>query len=268
VTLVSKSERLASSPEVFARELLSRLGLRSAGDLTALTDRLSLSVKEVDSDGFEGLLVCRADRRKGIIALQRGIYEEGRRRFAICHEIGHFILPGHGIDGCICKSEDIESWRKGAPEHEIEANAFASELLLPYKELAPRIKKQKATITSAKEVAKDFGSSLTAACLKCVEVAEERCAFVYSVDGSVKWFRRNENFRYYIRGGKLSDDSFAKQLFIESPTRLQDGAVPAEAWLENESLSPDARIWEDTILLPHYNSTITILTIHRGVSIA
>ncbi len=265
MNLAGKKERLANSPEVFARELLSRLGMRSAGDLTALTNRLGVSVKEVDSDGFEGVLVCRADRRKGIIAIQRGIYEEGRKRFTICHEIGHFILPGHGVDGCVCKSEDIESWRNGAPEYEIEANAFASELLLPYQELAPTIKKQKATIAVAKDIAKEFGSSLTAACLKCVDVTEEQCAFVYSVDESIKWFHRNEKFWLYIRGGKLRQESLASHLFKQSPTRQQDGAVAAEAWLEDERLSSDATIWEDSIFLPHYNSTITMLTIHKPI---
>jgi len=231
-----------------------------------LTSRLGLSVKEVDSEGFEGVLVCRPDRRKGIIAIQHGIYEEGRKRFAVCHEIGHFVLPGHGIDGSICRSADIESWRKGAPEHEVEANTFASELLLPYKELAPKVKKKKATIDVAKDIAKEFGSSLTAACLKCVEVTEEKCAIVYSVDESIKWFRRNEAFWYRIRSGKLSQEAFATHLFRQAETRQQDGAVPADAWLEDEGLSSDARIWEDSILLPHYNTAITILTIHKSLS--
>jgi len=262
VSLAGKKERLASSPEVFARELLARLKLRSAGELTALLDRLGLAVKEIDSDGFEGVVVCRADRRKGIIGIQRGIPEEGRKRFIICHEIGHFILPGHGVDGCVCKSEDIESWRKGAPEYEIEANAFASELLLPYKELAPLIQRKKATIALAKEIAKSFGSSLTASCLKSVEVTDEQCAFIYSVDQSVKWFRRNETFWHYIRGGKLASESLAAQLF-NGATREQDGAVPAEAWLDSERLPPNATIWEDSIFLPHYNSAITILTVHK-----
>jgi len=262
VSLAGKKERLASSPEAFARELLARLELRSAADLTALLDRLGLSLKEVDSNGFEGVLVCRADRRKGIIAIQRAIPEEGRKRFTICHEIGHFILPGHGTDGCVCKSEDIESWRNGVPEYEIEANAFASELLLPYKELASLIRKEKATIALAKDVAKRFGSSLTAACLKCVEVTDEECAFVYSVDQSIKWFRRNENFWHYIRRGRLASESLAANLFMGA-TRERDGAVPAEAWLEDEQLPSDATIWEDSIFLPYYDSAITILTIHK-----
>ena len=152
------------------------------------------------------------------------------------------------------------------PEHEIEANEFASELLLPYKELARQIKSKKATIDLAKDVAKQFASSLTAACFKCVEITEEKCALVYSVDESIKWFQRNESFWFYIRGGKLSPESLAGQLFKRAPTRQQDGAVPADAWLEDERLSSGATIWEDSILLPHYNSTITILTIHRELS--
>ena len=79
MTQLSTKERLASSPAVFARELLARLELKSARDLLVLTERLGLSVKEVASDGFEGVLVCRSDRRKGIIAINDGIREEAAR---------------------------------------------------------------------------------------------------------------------------------------------------------------------------------------------
>ena len=262
MSLPSKKQRLASSPQVFARELLSRLQMKSAGELTPLLDRLGLTVKEVDSESFEGVLVCRADRRKGIIAIRRGIPEAGRKRFTICHEIAHFILPGHGVEGCVCKSEDIDSYRKAAPDYEIEANAFASELLLPYKELAPVIQRKKATIALAKDIAASFGSSLTAACLKSVDVTDEQCAFIYSVDRSIKWFHRNETFWHYIRGGELGSESLAAQLF-KGTTREQDGAVPADAWLDDERLPSDATIWEDSIFLPDYNSVLTILTVHK-----
>lgn len=264
---LDRKERLGSSPAVFARELLARIELRSAGDLGVLTSRLGLAVKEVESDGFEGVLVCRADRRKGIIAINSRIREDGRKRFAVCHEIGHFILPGHGVDGCICKSEDIESWRKGAPEHEIEANEFASELLLPYKEVQPYVQHKSLTIDLAQNVSNDFGASLTAASLKCVEVTAERCAVVFSIGGSIKWFRRNDNFHYFVRvNQRVSDESYAARLFSGTHVDEPFGAVPAYAWLVSENLPSDARIWEESILLPYYNSVITILTIHKPLS--
>lgn len=66
-----------------------------------------------------------------------------------------------------------------------------------------------------------------------------------------------------IRMGQLSEESLARQLFTASSIKERDGAVPADAWLENENLASDARIWEESLFMPNYKSTITILTIHR-----
>ncbi|HEY5991108.1 MAG TPA: ImmA/IrrE family metallo-endopeptidase, partial [Candidatus Udaeobacter sp.] len=200
-------------------------------------------------------------------AIKRDIREEGRKRFTVCHEVGHFILPGHGTTDCICLADEVESWRKNMPEQELAANQFAAELLLPYKEIQPFVRQKELTIALAKDISKEFRASLTAASLKCVEVTEEKCAVVFSVAGSIKWFRRNDNFQYFVRvNQKVSDESYAGQLFTNPYLDEPYGAVPANAWLESESLSSDARIWEDSILLPHYNSAITILTIHKQKS--
>jgi hypothetical protein len=96
-------------------------------------------------------------------------------------------------------------------------------------------------------------------------VTEEKCAFVCSVNGSIKWFRRNENFWLSIRKGRLSDGSLAAQLFTASGMREQDGAVPADAWVNDEDLASNAKIWEDSLLMPSYMSAVTILTIHRDI---
>ena len=259
--------QLQSSPEAHARSLLAHLRMRRIGEIESFAALLGLRIKEVDSDGFEGALVRVPQRLKGVIAVKRDIREEGRKRFTICHEVGHFILPGHGTTDCICLSEEVESWRKSMPEQELAANQFAAELLLPYKEIQTLVNKKYMTITLAKNVSKEFRASLTAASLKCVEVTEERCAVVFSVAGLIKWFRRNDNFHYFVRvNQKISDESYAAQLFSGMHVDEPYGAVPADAWLDSEDLSSSARIWEDSIFLPHYNSTITILTIHRELS--
>jgi IrrE N-terminal-like domain len=259
--------QLQSSPEAHARSLLAHLKLRRIGDIDSFAALLGLRIKEVDSDGFEGALVRVPQKLKGIIAIKRDIREEGRKRFTFCHEVGHFILPGHGTTDCICLSEEVESWRKSMPEHELAANQFAAELLLPYKEIAPLVQKKTATIALARSISNEFDSSLTAASLKCVEVTEEKCALVYSVNGLIKWFRANDNFHYFIRTNqKVDNESYAGQLFSNLEIGEPNGAVPAEAWLENENLVPNARIWEDSFFLPHYNSTITILTVHRQIT--
>ena len=255
---------LPSNPEAYARSLLSQLKQRRIGDIYSFAALLGLKIKEVDSDTFEGALIRVPQRLKGIVAIKRDIREDGRKRFTFCHEVGHFVLPGHGTTDCICLSEEVESWRKNMPEQELAANQFAAELLLPYREVEPFVKKTDVTVKLAKKVSSEFEASLTAATLKCVDVTAERCAVVFSVAGLIKWFHRNENFHYFIRvNQKVSDESYAAQLFSGRPIDEPFGAVPADAWLEVESLPSNARIWEDSILLPTYNSTITILTIHR-----
>ncbi|HEY2972324.1 MAG TPA: hypothetical protein VGJ48_07410 [Pyrinomonadaceae bacterium] len=64
----------------------------------------------------------------------------------------------------------------------------------------------------------------------------------------------------------MSDESYAARLFSGTQVDEPFGAVPAEAWLDAENLSSDARIWEDSILMPYYNSAITILTIHKPLT--
>jgi len=258
---------LPSNPEVYARSLLSQLKLRRIGDISSFAALLGLRIKEVDSDTFEGALIRVPQQLKGIVAIKRDIREDGRKRFTFCHEVGHFVLPGHGTTDCICLSEEVESWRKNMPEQELAANQFAAELLLPYREVESFVKKKDLTMKVAKKVSSEFEASLTAATLKCVDVTTERCAVAFSVAGSIKWFRRNENFQYFVRvNQKVSDNSYAAQLFSGTHVDEPFGAVPADAWLDAENLSSDARIWEDSIFLPYYNSAITILTINRSVS--
>lgn len=245
------------APEDYARSLLASMNLTRIQNLNEVLHQLRLSVVEKDLTSFEGLLVTRSNRSKGIIAINRKVREVGRKNFTICHEIGHFILPRHGVEGC--KKEEIESWRNGIHPHELEANRFASELLLPKKEVFPLVTKKKATIALAKEISRDFQTSLTATSLKCVEITDEKCALVWSVNGQIKWFRRNENFTGFIRSGRIDSDSIASK--INDSIREKDGFVSAENWLQSDYFSSSDEIWEDSVYLPSYNGVLTILTL-------
>jgi hypothetical protein len=250
-----------SQPEDFARALRSRFNISGAVDLQPLAAEIGLKIREVEVEGFEGALVRRANRPQGMVAVKKDIRENGRKRFCIAHEIGHYLLPGHGTKESICLKEDIESFRQGIPKQEEAANRFAAELLLPSSEIAPIVYKESVTIAVAKIVGEHYQTSLTAAALKCVELTKkEVCAVVLSASGIIRWYRLNDRFTEYVRTGqRLSDDSLASDLSKE--IREKDGAVPAMAWINKYGLSADAKIWEDSILLPYYNSVLTIITI-------
>jgi hypothetical protein len=247
------------TPEAFASALLSRLRVRDAVDLDELAKAIGLKIRDVDSDAFEGALVRIPNRPIGRIAVNRNIREPGRRRFTIGHEIGHYLLPGHGQS--VCQTKEIESWSKELADQELAANRFASELLMPSEAVGRTLRTHWATIQAAKDISHQFQTSLTAAAMKCMSVTEEDCALVVSDLGVIQWTRPSDRFRHYIpKGAKVSSDSLASQLFVGTNREL-DGAVPASAWL---SAVESGRVWEDSIILPYYDRVLTIITIRPG----
>jgi Zn-dependent peptidase ImmA (M78 family) len=257
---------LANEPEDFARALRKRFNISGSVDLNDLASKIGLTIREVDARGFEGALIRAANKPQGIVAIRHTIREPGRKRFTIAHEIGHFILPGHGITGRTCKGANIESKSKRIPSHEGAANIFASELLLPMVEVQSIVQAQLASIQTAEFLSLKFGSSLTASLLKSCDTTNERCCVVVSRDQIIEWAKPNEGFRHFIgRRERLSRKSLANKLMGGSDQRVS-GPVPAEAWLDDGHLKPGAMIYEDSVFQPHYNSVLTILTINEPLS--
>lgn len=255
--------RIAAQPEDFARALLEHFKISTSPDLSALADRLGVKIREVESEGFEGALLRIPNRPAGIVAIKASIREPGRKRFTIAHELGHYILPGHGEINCVCKSRDIESWGRGIPSQEVDANRFASELLIPLAQAATLVRQASATVAVAKKISSKYQTSLTAAVVKCVDVTEEQCALVVSDGGIIQWWRAGPQFRHYIKGKgtEVSIESLARNLFDGTEEREQDGAVPADSWLAGQV---SGKVWEDSILLPYYKRVLTLLTVRPG----
>jgi hypothetical protein len=60
----------------------------------------------------------------------------GRRRFTICHELGHWCMHRVGHDAVFCRSSTVEPAPEGEPEPstpsiEEEAQVFAAAMLMP-----------------------------------------------------------------------------------------------------------------------------------------
>lgn len=248
-----------TEPESFARALRERFCLPSVVDLADLAQRIGLEIRDVEAEGFEGALVRAANKPVGIVAVRRDLREPGRRRFTIAHELGHFILPGHGANDCVCKSEDIETLRTGAPVQEVDANRFSAELLLPTDELRPIVKQEYASIALAKKIAAQFQTSLTAAAQKCVSLSGKPDALVMTIHGRISWYKPGPEFAYHVAVGELlSPESIASNLSADH--REEARSVPAEAWIRAIRLSEHSNLWEDSIYLPYYDSILTIIS--------
>jgi hypothetical protein len=258
--------RKTSAPEEFARALLKRFDISPPVNLFKLTSKIGIEIRDVESYGFDGALVCAEGKPIGVIAINENIRESGRKRFTVAHEIGHYILPGHGQVDCICNSNDVESWSKELPDEEIAANRFASELLMPADRIARIVSNKSATIKVSQQITREYGVSLTAAAVKCVDLTSENCALAVSEKGIIKWCRPGPEFQHYISANRrVSDESWASRLFSGSEERELDGAVPAECWISGYKARQVDKVWEDSILLPFYDRVLSIITNTRNV---
>ena len=144
-----------------AVELRRRFQIKGALRFEDITKPLGLTVKEVDSDGFDGALVRRSSGRGGRILVKRDIREQGRKRFTTAHEIGHYLLH-KDADSLSCGVKEIANWTNLGANPEHEADEFASELLLPAAEMKTLIGTQWPSLQLVSNVAAEFDASLTA----------------------------------------------------------------------------------------------------------
>lgn len=213
-------------------------------------------VVEGPLEGCEARLV-RAGKR-GVIRIRAAIKETGRKRFAAAHEFGHFLLHETVSQYFICTADDLRDYRKSPVE--IEANRFASNLLMPSFLFRPRCRKRDPNIASVQFLAADFNTSLTATAIRFVDESAQLCAVVMSRDRIVDWAKFPDGHRWprIEKGQALSPDSLAYHCATEDQlSPWQD--VPATAWLEDARAVERWEITEQSLRFSDYPYVLTLL---------
>lgn len=240
--------------------LLEQLEMKGPPKLNIVAERLGLRIREVDSVGFDGALVCDRDAGKGIIAVKATMVESTRKRFTIAHEIGHFIIPTHrGLEN-ICGSKEVESWHKGLKPAELEANEFAAELLLPTGLLRDRFKLSEPSFERITHAARDFDTSLTATTRRYIDLTGLACAIVWSQHGKACWYHRSDSFPFYLTLTDLpTSTSFAGKLFERRAVPSDFNPVAPDAWLSTLDAQQVDLLFEHSLFLQNYNAVLTML---------
>lgn len=103
------------------------LYVRNVDDMTAAPECPPLA----DGESLSGLLL--ANSKQIWCNAGEGAQWPGRKRFTICHELGHWVLHKPGQDSLFCRRGSVVEGaeRPPLPEIEEEANAFAAALLMP-----------------------------------------------------------------------------------------------------------------------------------------
>jgi Zn-dependent peptidase ImmA (M78 family) len=183
--------------------------------------------------------------------------DQGRIRFSVAHELGHFILNNGYSIHLVCSNKDTHDWYN-QKNQETEANFFASELLLPKTLVEKRCDVEKVNFKPIRSIAEDFSTSLMATAIKFVRLCPEMCAIIYSEDSAIKWFYRSEYWWPFIPKGKLDSRTLAYDFFQGKEISEDPEEIEGDAWIGTSRVES---IVEHSIASPAFGFVLSLLWI-------
>jgi hypothetical protein len=248
--------------------VLAELGLAHPAGYD-LSDLLWVLRRIVVRDVALGGCVGRTTRVSGraIISVSNAVGYEPRRRFIIAHEFGHYEIHGtdqNQIELCdsVQTADDAQMRELYAPSTEREANAFASEFLMPKAVWEKRCDVRKPSLDIVKSLREEFEVSLIAAGIRFARLSPERCAVVLAQDGKASWVVTGKEFGYFVKKERsLSKYTVASDYFAgKRPSDVAE-PVPATAWLDGHRLSSSHDLIEHCQVIPSLRATLSLLWI-------
>lgn len=250
-----REQRIEAAREA-ARRLVFRFGVREPEHLRieAFAEALGVRVFEARLEGA-GCQLIRQHTRGTIVVPDH--MDRLYRRFGVAHELGHFVLR-HPI-------AEVMPSHHHRPErdYELEANAFASELLMPEHMIRGAFELSRVDLETPREIAARFDVSLLASSIRFTELASERCAAVFSSAGRVQWVRASASLIERIPQRTLARSSLAYAFFERGVLVDRPTEVPAEAWFDTAA---PVSIVEHSTCSAEFATVLSMLWVPPGIA--
>jgi len=187
---------------------------------------------------FDGLL----ENKGGKFHIYLNIKNDGhlyhpRTRFSLAHELGHFLIDEHYN---LLRDESIRpqpSFQNYNMENrmEVEADYFASCLLMPESRIRKDLERRKFTFALIDEISKKYNVSSTAALLRFIAINTYPIMVVCSRDSKIAWYRKSDDFPFFQfrlgQSGGVNEYTSAGEYFYEGKKNLyKTETVYAEDW--------------------------------------
>jgi Zn-dependent peptidase ImmA (M78 family) len=226
---------ILNKSQIEANKLLDSLGWIKPGDLT-LTEIAYASnadVKEADLGGSQGRILM--NNGNSIITIDSKVKLESKRNFILAHEIGHLILHKNITPLFSDTNKTLNDWyAKG--KQEIEANQFASELLMPSNLFKIKVAGKTLNLDLIRETADFFKTSQTATLLKYKDLGDFSVSIIYLENGIVKWKSESTGFpfKFLPYGSKVPDGSVAGDFFNGLGLEEEPVLIEAIEWFPED----------------------------------
>jgi Zn-dependent peptidase ImmA (M78 family) len=211
-----------------------------------------LKIEEAAVLRFEGALAPLNKKGGWAILYNPDIRSTGRINYTLGHEWGHYLCHRHHKPaGFECGESDVLG---GSRQQELEADQFASYLLMPLDDYRNQVGNQRMTLDLLKHCADRYDVSLTATALKWLESTSLCAAVVVATNGFVLWCRRSAAATrariFFPEGMELPAGSLAASGNRLAPTDGLDLA-PGVWW--------NRPVREVAIFADNYEMTISLL---------
>lgn len=229
----------------FAERLLQGYGIREPEqiDLEAIAYDQGAIVKYRPLSSCEARIVGKG--HNAIISINSSSLPE-RQRFSLGHELGHWIQD-KGTISMICARGDIGPHRTGSANAESEANAFASQLLMPSYLFRPLSAGLPLTFASAEALQSRFRASLTATAIKLVKTGHFPGMILCHKDGILQWHVPGPDLPRSLQPFKeLDEDSQAYDLWKRVINASRPQQQSADTWIDREG-AEDYTVVEDCL---------------------
>jgi hypothetical protein len=206
LTIAGNPSTVREAVEIVVAKFLENIDCPPT-NLVAIQARLNVKQVETEDLPFSGELRRGAD---GFTIVVSKLLSPSRRRFTIAHELGHAILETTG-PRCPRFGSELERL----------CDMLATEMLMP-KKLFRSLAHERFSISKVWELARLFGTSLTATALRSAEVMG--CS-VFEIEGdSVSWGYG------IVRKGSLAALDHELQLAVQTAMGLDTGEAKVYVW--------------------------------------
>lgn len=229
--MISLEERLAG-------EVLADLGIRKAPvDVFDVARREGIKLCPTKGGpDFLGRLEYFPEIVKFLLFYpdQPGAEQNPRIRFSVGHELGHYYISAHRERLLKGEFHSSESGFVCEKEFEMQADSFASGILLPERTLSNFLSTKRRDFMTLKEVlqlAEQCKASRECAAIRYAKFTEEKCIVVVSRAGSVLYSVSSDDagrIALRLKRGSLVPASSAAQR--ATTTSIAEGEVTGSDW--------------------------------------
>lgn len=190
-------------------------------------------------DAFDGMLLYDGDNFHIHMNIDRGNTTSSKRgRFSLGHELGHYFVNEHRIGlkyGLLGPHASLNTLTHQT-QIELEADYFASCLLMPYAKYKAFAAKKEFSFDLINSISEHFQTSQMASILRFIEAGTREFMTVISKDGIARWFAKSNDFpdfSFRFQIGKALPASSLTARFYQLP----------EGPLQSLILDTDPEIW-------------------------